>query len=95
MKSIRVYRDLSTEEQKKIGATGALFSSRLLKGSPAFKAEILAGDVLKRIGDTEIVDTPSLRASIKQFAEKTLDVKVIRNGREVIKTVAFSECGYC
>ena len=56
-----------------------------VEGSPADKAGLKEGDLLKRIGNVDLVGTASLNKVVQQYAGKTVDVTYERDGE--LKTV--------
>lgn len=51
-----------------------------VEGSPADKAGLKEGDLLKRIGDVDMIGTASLNKVVQQYAGKTVDVSYERGG---------------
>lgn len=50
------------------------------RGSPAFSAGIISGDILKSVDDIEIFDSTSLRAALRQPYGRQSVVRIVRNG---------------
>jgi S1-C subfamily serine protease len=49
-----------------------------VKGSPAFKANILPGDVILKIGGEDVIDSGGFRQQLAKFAGQTVDIDLIR-----------------
>ncbi|WP_294445690.1 DegQ family serine endoprotease [uncultured Mailhella sp.] len=72
-------------------AKGALIGS-VLDGEPAAKAGLRAGDVIVRVGDTDIDSASALTRSVASLKPDTkVDIVVLRDGKEVKTTVTLGE----
>lgn len=87
-------RELTAELKQKIGSNKGVVVIAVRKRSPAFSADILRGDVLKRIGDTEILDKKIFSDTTVQYAGKKVVVRFIRDGKEFTKEILFNEKSY-
>jgi S1-C subfamily serine protease len=59
----------------------------VVKGSPAFIADIFRSDLLLRIGGSEINSVDSYRSAILANRGRVTEVVVFRDGKEVFKQV--------
>ncbi len=60
------------------------------EGRPAFKADMQNGDVVIKMGELEIVDMMSYMKALGEFEPgQTVNVTVLRDGKELIKKVTF------
>lgn len=57
------------------------------RGSPAFTADILPGDEILSIGGQKVYDIPSMRAALERGKTAPVEVRLIRNGSPLVKTV--------
>ena len=72
-------------------AKGALIGS-VLDGEPAAKVGLRAGDVIVRVGDTDIDSASALTRSVASLKPDTkVDIVVLRDGKEVKTTVTLGE----
>ena len=62
----------------------------ILKQSPAFRADIVNGDILIKINNTEIYDQSTLESTLKTNAEKKVSILLIRDGKEIVKEVVLN-----
>lgn len=83
--------DLSPEIRQKIGSNKGVIVSVIIKGSPAFVSDILKDDILKRIGEKEILDTKSFQDILEQYAGKKVEIFLIREGKEIRKELQLNE----
>ena len=60
--------------------TGA-YVSAVIQDSPAFKANILAGDIIIQIADTPITNMQETSEPLRVHAGEKIPIKVIRNGQ--------------
>lgn len=84
-------RDLSDDLKQKIGSNKGVVVFAIVKGSPAFRADILKGDVIKRVGDVEILDRKTYNNALSQYAGKKVAVKFLRGGKEFTKEIVLNE----
>ena len=74
----------------KTGRGGVIVSS-VIAGSPAEKAGLQIGDVIRKIGDFTITTTSSLSRAAAISADKTLPVAILRDGQEKVLTATLLE----
>ena len=80
-----------SENLKLSDRRGALVGD-VLKGEPAEKAGIKTGDILIEIDGKKILDTHELLRIVASLPlGKTVDLKVIRNGKEMILPIKIGE----
>ena len=84
-------RELSAELKQKIGSNKGVVVIAVVKGSPAFAADILRGDILKRIGDQEVLDPKAFSEATSKYAGKKVTVIFLRDGKEFTKEILFNE----
>jgi S1-C subfamily serine protease len=56
----------------------------VIRDSPAAKANLLRGDVLRKIGDIELQKPEELSAAAKQYQGKTVEIAYERGGESAI-----------
>ncbi len=74
-------RDLSFDERQQLGRNRGVTVLAVLKGSPAFTADILRGDVLVRIGSAATDDVEAFHRARDSNAGAEVDVECLRGGR--------------
>lgn len=72
-------------------ALGGVIVSGIIAGSPAEKAGLQIGDVIRKIGDFTINTTSSLSRAVAASADKTLPIAVLRDGQDKILTATMPE----
>jgi hypothetical protein len=80
-------QELTPEIKKQIGSNKGVLIQAVIKGSPAFDADILKDDVLKQIGDIEVFDGDSYQKALSKYEGKEADVFIIRGDNEIHKSV--------
>ena len=80
-------KELTPELRQKIGSNKGILVFAVRKDSPAFRADILAGDIIKKIGDQEITDLMSTEVAAKKYAGHKVSILIIRSGKEITKEV--------
>lgn len=87
-------RDLTPELKRKLASNKGLLIYAVVKGSPAFEADILSGDVLKAVGDFPMLDYETFGRAIAFYEGKEVSLKIVREGQEVLKTVRLRDGRY-
>lgn len=82
-----VPRDLPPELRQKIGSNKGVLVVAVLKRSPAFSADILRGDVIKKINNIEIIDLKHGQQITASNANKKVSITLLRDGKEIVKEV--------
>ena len=80
-------KDLPPEIRSEIGSNKGVLVTVVVKNSPAFQSDILKGDILKRIDDTEIYNTESFTNTIRKHEGQKVIITVYRNGKLIRKEV--------
>lgn len=84
-------RELTPELRKQINSNKGLVIIAVIKNSPAFMADLFKGDILKKIGDVEIIDYNSFKQAGSKYTGKKVDVVILRDNQEIIKEITFNE----
>lgn len=79
--------DLTPELRQALQTNKGVLVEVVIKGTPAFNADILKGDVLKAVGDTEIYDAASFSQVLAPHAGQTVTFQIVRNGTLIQKEV--------
>ena len=82
-------QELSAELKQKIGSNKGVVVTAVVKGSPAFDADILRGDILKQIGNHEISDPKMFGEATGRYAGKKVMVTLLRDAKEFTKEILF------
>jgi hypothetical protein len=83
--------DLSSEIRQKLQSNKGIVVYAVVRDTPAFRADILDGDILKRINETEIMDAKHFSEIIGNFAGKSVRILILREGKEITKEVQMNE----
>ncbi len=84
--------DLSPEVRQKIGSNNGVIVYVVVKDSPAFLADILKGDIIRKIGDVDIIDVRSFQEVFRHYIGKKVNVLILREGQEINKQIQLNEC---
>lgn len=80
-------REPKPEERRQIGSNTGLLITVVVKGSPAFSADLFRGDVIKSIAGAPLRDLQDFRATLSRSAGQAIDIIILRDGKEFQKTV--------
>lgn len=86
--------DLSSEMREKIGSNKGVIISAVVRQSPAFMADILRGDIIKKVNDLEIIDAVTFHESLPQFAGQTVSIEIFRDGKNIIKEIKLNNAEF-
>lgn len=76
-------RNLSAEETRKAGSNHGVIVMRVVPGSPAFMANVLAGDTLKSIDGASVHHKVFYTKLLGQSAGKRVALGLVRDGRPI------------
>jgi membrane-associated protease RseP (regulator of RpoE activity) len=79
--------DLPPEIRQKIGSNKGVLVFNIVKGSPAFAADIMRGDIIKKVNNIEIIDLKQFSEVMAPNANKKITITVLRDGKEIVKEV--------
>jgi len=85
--------DLTRDERKALGTNRGIKVIAVIKGSPAFLADVLPGDVIMSIDGTPIYDGASMTAAIDASKGKAADLIINRAGQNVEKLIPINSNG--
>ena len=81
------YNDLTSEDKKQIGSNKGVVVKSLIKGSPAFEADIIDGDIIKKLNGAEVIDAEQFGKLLDENNENKISLTFIRGGKEMTKTI--------
>ncbi len=80
-------RDMNAELRQKNRTNKGVYVYAVIKGSPAFNADIVNGDVLLKIGDIDLNSSQSYSDAIDKYKGHDVDVVGLNNGNLYTKRV--------
>ena len=79
--------DLSRETRTAIGSNKGVILTAVVKGFPAFQADLLRGDIIKDIEGEEVLDMQRMSYLLDKFSGRAVSFTVLRRGIEQKITV--------
>ncbi len=79
--------NLPPEVRQKIGSNKGVLVIAVVKQSPAFSADILRGDIIKKVNNIEIIDLKQCIETMVPNAKKKVTITLLRDGKEIVKEV--------
>lgn len=79
------WRDLTPAEKTQIGSNKGARINIVLKQSPAYRADFMRNDIVKKIDNFEIMDASDAQRIMSSSAGKTVIVELLRSGN--VKTI--------
>jgi len=80
-------KDLTPEIRQRIGSNKGMLVYAVIKGSPAFEADILRGDILQKIGEVLIFDQESFQRALSKYEGQETKVVILRGNKQITKTI--------
>jgi len=79
--------DLSPDLREMIGSNKGVIITIVTKDSPAFIADLLKDDVIKKIDNVEVINIGTMRGLLPKLAGQTVSVELLRKGKSITKQV--------
>ena len=83
-------KDLTDEQRKESNGNKGLAVMTVIKGSPAFRSDLFKGDILKKIGETDMYEAKDFQAALQKYQGQNVKVQFVRDGKEQEKEVQFN-----
>ena len=77
------FRDLNDSERKKLQTNKGVVISLVVDESPAFKADLLPGDILNSIDGIQILNSNQFSKLISERKGNEITVQLLRDGRNI------------
>ena len=84
-------RELATNERRLIGSNKGVIITAVINNSPAFMSDLFADDILKQMGDTEIINMESVSQAVRKYKGKSVKVIIWRDGKTILKDVQLND----
>ena len=82
------YRPLDEAQRRKLQRNAGLQVTIVVRGTPAFKANFLEGDILLKINGEDIIDGQSLTADLMKLAGQHVSIDLLRDDQP--RTIALT-----
>lgn len=82
--------DMDADTRAKIESNQGVLIDAVVKKSPAYKADIFRGDILKSIGSIDIYSAEDFQAALKTYAGQSVTVVIYRSGEKVEKKITLN-----
>jgi hypothetical protein len=86
-----VVRNLSSKERKVIQSNKGVVVTIVINNTPAFMADILQGDIIKKIGNIEITTVSVVLKAIEKYEGKKVSIIILRNGQKITKEIQLNK----
>jgi S1-C subfamily serine protease len=70
---------LTHDLRKRLERNTGVVAQIVVQGTPAFRTNILEGDVLLKIGGADIIDVAGFAEQLNQFAGRTVAIDLLRD----------------
>ena len=79
--------NLTDEQKHQIGSNRGVAILAVVKGSVAYKADFLKGDIIQKVGNTDLYEASEAGSQIRQYQGQTVEIDYVRDGKADKKTV--------
>ncbi|MCL2760764.1 MAG: PDZ domain-containing protein [Desulfuromonadales bacterium] len=83
-------KELNNEQRKELDSNKGVIVLSAVKGSPAYLADFLKGDIIRKIGDIDLYDAKSYDSALQKYDGQKVNVIFIRDGKEMEKEIQFN-----
>lgn len=80
-------KELDQQTKVELGTNKGVLVRVVVKGTPAYDADLLGGDVLRSLNNEEITDPDQFFALVKKYEGQKVSVAVYRSGQNLTKEV--------
>jgi hypothetical protein len=84
-------RELNDSERQALQSNKGAYIILVVDGSPAFKADVLPGDIIVSVAGTAVFGQKSLTDSLNLNRGRTVDLGLVRNGQPLTKNVRLND----
>jgi len=81
--------NLTPELRKSIGSNKGVCIIVVVRNSPAFEADLLVGDIIRKFNDVEIVGAEHFNKTLNKCSDRTIQLEIFRQGEKMVKEVTF------
>lgn len=82
------FRDLSDAERGALQTNRGAAITLIIDGSPAYNSDVLVGDIVIAVNGERVSGSQSMLDLIQRYAGQNADLMLVRDGKEISKTVA-------
>ena len=81
------FNDLTDEHRRKIESNKGVYVIVVVRNSPAFKNDLLSGDIIRKVNDVEIIDKIHFQNLLKEIKNQKMKLTIFRNDRTIEKEI--------
>jgi len=81
------FEDLTDELRKKVESNKGVYIIAVMKDSPAFNADLLKDDIIRKLNNTEIIDKKHFANLIAENKGQRIELEIFRNEKTIIKQI--------
>jgi len=82
-----VFENLTDELRRKIESNKGVYIIVVVKRSPAFENDLLAGDIIRKINKIEVADRNHFLNLLEENKGKQIELEIFRNDKTIVKTI--------
>jgi len=85
------WRPLNSEERQLVQSNSGLYVNTVVNGTPAFRNDILPGDIIEAINGQQLYDGKTASDLLAQSKGKVVTLTIYRRGHLITKSVKLNQ----
>ena len=81
---------LSDDLRRRLQRNTGVVINIVVNGTPAFRANVLEGDVVEKINNEDVIDVSSFREQLRRFAGQQVNLTVVRGDQQKVLTLTLN-----
>ena len=81
------FGNLTDELRRKVESNKGVYIIVVIKDSPAFNADLLNGDIIRKFNNLEISNTSHFVNLIAENKRQQIELEIFRNGKTIVKQI--------
>ena len=84
------FEDLTPELRKSIESNKGTYIAVVVKDSPAFNADLLTDDIIRKFNDVEVINKDHFANLLGKYANPTVRLEILREGKTILKEITLT-----
>ena len=81
------FDNLTDELRKKVESNKGVYVVAVVINSPAFNADLLNGDIIRKVNNIEVADSSQLANLINENKGQQIELEIFRDGKTIVKQI--------
>ncbi len=85
------FDNLTDELRRKVESNKGVYIVVVVKDSPAFNADLLKGDIIRKFNNIEVASGSHFTNLIAENRDKQIELEIFRNGKAIVKQIRLNQ----